>query len=170
MTPGRRKDVRYRAIEDIFAVTKSNPGLLGNIIDISNRGLSFHCLANGEISTETFEIDLFFSKSGYLTKKISCRKIFERTEHSQIPFSSLMMRRIGVSFVKLTPNQRRQVFHFITHLTIGQVTDRRCGLDRRTQSTVTAGNRQPQITRKELSNNMDRRHNVDRRSPNQKSK
>ena len=166
MTTGRRKEMRYRAIEDIFAVTKSNPGILGNIIDISSRGLSFHCLANGEFSEDIFEIDLFFSKNGYLTKKISCKKVFERTEHSQIPFSSVMTRRIGVSFVKLNANQHRQVEHFISHLTSGRVTDRRCGLDRRSNKAKILRDRQTNLNHNEFENNKDRRHNVDRRFPN----
>lgn len=165
MTTGRRKEVRYQAVEDIFAVTKSSPGLLGNILDISSRGLSFHCLANGEFSPDTFEVDLFFSKSGYLTKKLSCRKVFERTEHSQIPFSSLMMRRIGVSFIRLNPNQNKQVAHFINHLTTGQVTDRRCGLDRRSKRTNLTANHPSQLDRKEFLTIRDRRQKTDRRFP-----
>ncbi len=163
LTTGRRKEKRYRAIEDVFAVTKSNPGILGNILDISNKGLSFHCLANGEPSAETFEIDLFFSKSGYLTKKIPCKKIFERTEHSQIPFSSLMMRRIGVNFVHLSPNQHKQVEHFINHLTNGQVNDRRCGQDRRSNKSGILSRKQTQFKRNEYKKIEDRRRSTDRR-------
>jgi hypothetical protein len=165
LTRGRRKEARYRAIEDIFAVIKSNPGLLGNIIDISNQGLSFYCIANEKFYEDTFEIDLFFSKKGYLTKKISCKKIFERIEHSQTPFSSLMMRRIGVSFIRLSTNQHKQVTHFISHLTTGQVTDRRCGLDRRSNKASIVGSRQSKLNYNEFHDIKDRRHNAERRYP-----
>ncbi len=165
LTTGRRKEKRYRAIEDVFAVTKSNPGILGNILDISNKGLSFHCLANGEPSAETFEIDLFFSKSGYLTKKISCKKIFERTEHSQIPFSSLMMRRIGVNFVHLSPHQHKQVEHFINYLTNGQVNDRRCGQDRRTHKSEMLAPKHTKFSGNSFAKVEERRRSNDRRFP-----
>jgi hypothetical protein len=160
---GRRKEKRYRVIEDVFAVTKSNPGIMGNILDISSRGLSFHCLANGDVNEDFFEIDLFFGKNGYLSQKISCRKVSDRTEHSRVPFSSLMMRRIGVSFIKLKPHQSRQLELFISHLTQGQVTDRRCGVDRRSTNGNRLRGHQRGLNFSRLKNGEDRRQNADRR-------
>lgn len=163
MTKGRRKEKRYRVIEDVFAVTKSNPGVLGNILDISSQGLSFHCLANGEESDDFFEIDLFFGKNGYLTQKIPCKKVSERTEHSRIPFSSLMMRRIGVSFMRLNPSQSKQLDLFISHLTQGQVADRRCGVDRRADNGDTPRAHQAGLNFNKRQESHERRQNADRR-------
>jgi hypothetical protein len=128
---GRRREERYKVIEDVFAVTTTNHGILGNILDISNRGLSFHCIASSDAAGETFELDLFFGGRGYLSRQIACKKVSERTEHSQIPFSSVVMRRVGVNFLDLTQKQSAQLGNFIDTLTNGHVRDRRCGSDRR---------------------------------------
>jgi hypothetical protein len=128
---GRRREERYKVVEDVFAVTTTNHGILGNILDISNRGLSFHCIASSDTAGETFELDLFFGGRGYLSRQIACKKVSDRTEHSQIPFSSVVMRRVGVNFLGLTQKQSDQLLNFIDTLTVGFVRDRRCGLDRR---------------------------------------
>ena len=163
MTAGRRKVIRYQVIQDVFAVIKSNTDILGNILDISNHGLSFHSLAHDELVDDVFQIDLFFSKNGYLTKNISCKKVFEQTKHSQMPFSSLMTRRIGVNFIKLNTRQLKQLKEFISHHTHQQVCDRRSGLDRRSKESDFSDNRGTEFNKNQSAGNEDRRYRADRR-------
>lgn len=155
MTTGRRKIKRYRVIEDVFAVTKSNPNMVGNILDISSRGLSFQCLANGEFSDETFEIDIFFRKNRSFLKGISCKRISVKTEHSKIPFSALIMRRVGVKFFNIKRYQFGELIRYLNGLKNGEVVDRRCGRDRRLDKT--------NLDYDVFKGQEDRRHQTDRR-------
>jgi len=88
---------------DVLAITKRGTG---QILDISDRGLSFGCLYPHAFPHE-FQIDLLSSKGSHI-KKVKVKKITE---------SNTIVRRkkdafeviVGVEFTDLSPSQTEQL-------------------------------------------------------------
>ncbi|MFZ5571645.1 MAG: PilZ domain-containing protein [Thermodesulfobacteriota bacterium] len=113
----RRKSKRYKPRDGAFAVLRPNTNAtkIGNIIDISMSGMAFYCVDSQESETKTddFNMDIFMSGSGFMVDHIPFRIISEIVVPKEIPFYSVVTRRLGVEFDTMPPRKRSMLEHFL---------------------------------------------------------
>lgn len=122
-----RGSTRFQVQDNVFAILKQPQYReLGKIIDISESGISFLCINEGDWAEEPFSIDLICSeeeRSGHLAmlkniplQPISyCKKDYCSAELRSPNMSlSHYMRRCGVAFADLDKEQRTRLNMFIS--------------------------------------------------------
>ena len=118
-TEERRKNRRFFAKQGALVGLRSNPGKVGQIVDVSLEGLSCCYVADDTQPGESSELDIVLVGESFQLENISSRIIWDLTVNKKIDFSSITMMRIGVKFEKLTPEQRGQLSYFIKNYTAG---------------------------------------------------
>lgn len=119
----RRKHKRFRVQNGAFAVFTAfswpySTQKLGQIIDIGMGGLAFSYIASEEAPTGAVELSIFLAENRFHLRNIPFETISD-VETNEVPFSSITMKRSGVQFGELTPNQVSQLKYFISNHTIG---------------------------------------------------
>jgi hypothetical protein len=114
----KRREKRYQACDGAFAALRNNTTKLGQIMDISRKGLSLRYIDIGERPEESVEMDIFMSGNGFFLKQISFRTVFDLELDTRLEFSSIPMRRRGVEFVNLNPQQFKSLIYFIENHTL----------------------------------------------------
>ena len=119
----RRKHKRFQVRNGAFVVLGTPPWphstKVGQIVDMSMGGLAFSYIAEQEPSNGSFELCIFLADSSFHLRKIPFETISD-LETDEVPFSSITMKRSGVQFGELTPNQISQLKYFIQSHTIGE--------------------------------------------------
>ena len=115
----RRQLKRFNAQDGAFAVTRNHVSKLGQIMNVNMRGLAFKYIANGQQSNGIFQLDIFLSGRGFHSKNIPSKTVSDFEMKSEIPFSSLRMRRCCVQFGELTRIHMSQLEDFIQNHTAG---------------------------------------------------
>lgn len=119
----RRKHKRFQVQNGAFAVFTAfswphSTQKLGQIIDIGMGGLAFSYIASEEPSNGSLELSIFLAENRFHLRNIPFETISD-VETNEVPFSSITMKRSGVQFGELTPNQISQLKYFISNHTIG---------------------------------------------------
>jgi hypothetical protein len=117
----RRQHKRFNAQDGAFALVKNHVSRLGQIIDVSMRGLAFKYIGNGKQSKGIFELDIFLSGQGIHSKNIPFKTVSDFEMKSEVPFSSIKMRRCCVQFGELTHTHVSQLKDFILNYTADQI-------------------------------------------------
>jgi hypothetical protein len=128
---GRRKAPRYKVGGKLFAVIIPRKDILGSIHDISQEGVCFSYIAEGNRPGDHFEIDLFLSGNGFVSQGLHCETVTELVEFNTMPYSSIPMRRIRAKFTAIDDRQREELKTYLEESSEGFTPDRRCGEDRR---------------------------------------
>ena len=116
----RRQQKRYKAAEGAFAALVDKESRLGQIKDISIRGLSFRYIDNNEKLENARELKIILGRQGLYLDKVPFRKISDFEIKSEFSFSSVKMRQIGLEFGNLTAEQQMKLDQFIQYHTIGE--------------------------------------------------
>lgn len=114
----RRKHKRFQVEDIAFAVLRGQVELLGQIIDISRGGLAFHYIVSGRNVKSSSELDILLAYYGLYMEKIQFKTISDFQIPNKSPFSPIIMRRHGVKFGELMPNQASRLEDFIREYTI----------------------------------------------------
>ena len=118
----QRKSARYRVGGNAYALLKQPQYKeLGKIIDISQTGISFLCINQGDWDRTPFEIDIFVGQEQnrmfteqIVLKDIPLKPICYCREHDQEGGQgATMMLRCGVEFDQLNPDQQARLDLFI---------------------------------------------------------
>jgi len=119
----QRKSTRYRVKDNAYALLKQPQYKeLGKIIDISQTGISFLCINQGDWDTDSFEIDIFIGheQNSCLSEQIILKNLplkpiayCRDNDHREAKESVMMMRRCGVEFGCLSQEQRAKLDLFI---------------------------------------------------------
>lgn len=112
---------RFKAKDGSFALLWPHFNKRGQIIDISSGGLSFHYVASEEESNASSEMDILIVEDGFYIDRIPFYIIYDfeiSKESSQLTFQ---MRRLGVKFRELNPEQISKLEFFISNYTEGEV-------------------------------------------------
>ena len=104
--------------EIAFAVIKSKPIKMGQIINISNEGLAFHYIDHNKASNCLFKMDILFAKNAFYLDRILFKPVFDYEIKSDIPLNSFSIRKCGVKFGELNQRQRSQLAYFICNHTV----------------------------------------------------
>ena len=113
-----RKEDRFVVREGAFAASDTSPGEVGQILDISMRGLAFCYIADKEESAIAFHLDIFLTQNGFYLRKVPVKTVWDFQMTNNPPFSMVPMRRRGVQFGSLNTHQRRSLKYFITNYTM----------------------------------------------------
>jgi hypothetical protein len=117
----QRRSTRYRIGGNAYALLKQPQYKeLGKIIDISQTGISFLCINQGDWEADSFEIDIFIGheqnnclSEQIILKNIPLKPISYCRDNDKKHRASAMMRRCGVEFDQLTQDQRARLDLFI---------------------------------------------------------
>jgi hypothetical protein len=127
----RRNEMRFQVQKGALAVQNGHVRVMGQILDVSRNGLAFHYINDGKKTNGSYYVDIFLAKNDFYLKKIQSKIISDFEITNKVPFSSITMRRRSVKFGELMGGQISQLEYFIQNHTIGEVKDRRCGIDSR---------------------------------------
>ena len=116
----RRQMKRFKVAEGAFAALINHGNKLGQIKDISEKGLSFRYIDSQDEHSEARELKIVLGSGGLCVDRVPVKKVTDFEIKSEFSFSSIKMRRIGLEFGKLTPDQQFRLTHFIQNHTIGE--------------------------------------------------
>ena len=116
----RRQQKRFLAEEGAFAALVDQESRLGQIKDISVRGLSFRYIDSIEKLENAKELKIILGRQGLYLDKVPFKKISDVEIESEFSFSSVKMRQIGLEFGQLTSQQRMKLDRFIQYHTVGE--------------------------------------------------
>ncbi len=117
----RRQQKRFIAEEGAFAALVDQESRLGQIKDISIRGLSFRYIDSHEKLDNADELKIILGNQGLYLDRVPFVKISDFEIKSEYSFSTIKMRQIGLQFGELTAEQKMQLERFIQQHTIGEV-------------------------------------------------
>jgi hypothetical protein len=104
-----------------MAVFKSKPAKMGQIIDLSEKGLSFSYIdENEEALDESKTIDILFADDNFYLARLPFQIIREFVIKNEFAYNPITMKRRSVAFYDLTPDQRAKLDYFINSHTIGE--------------------------------------------------
>jgi Tfp pilus assembly protein PilZ len=95
----RRATARLMVPEGVFVIVNAHVHQLGEILDLSDRGLGFVYGADDPLPVKAYNIDIFFPEAEYLLEKIG---VESRSDSSV----ARGRRRQGVRFMKLGTEER----------------------------------------------------------------
>ncbi len=168
MMRAQKPHKRFKVLGGTFVVLKpqNHSSRLGNIIDISRKGLSFQYPINCNLCFKNFlQVDIYVSGDGLYVSEIPIKVISDISITPEDPFFSTTMKRFGVQFGKLTVQQKSLLESFIHSYTASFVQDRRKNNNkllekrRRWYDTLESG------TSEEPQEKNDRRSRKERRKP-----
>ena len=107
--------------EIAFAVIKSKPIKMGQIVNISRRGLAFHYIDRKGDANRLFKMDILFAQDAFYLDRLLFKPIFDIEIDTEIPLNSFTMRKCGVQFGELNQQQRSQLEYFICNYTLNAV-------------------------------------------------
>ncbi len=127
VTPDRRKGLqkrtekRYKVRDLTFVKLRSETKIeIGQLLDISMEGLAFRYFIDNKQSRKYHDLGLFLSGGGFSIDQIPFKAVsnIELANNSQ--FSTIILKRYGVQFEKLTPDQTNRLDHFLLNYTLGE--------------------------------------------------
>jgi hypothetical protein len=99
-----------------LALFKSRPAKMGQIRNLSLKGLCFNYIVNNNEIPEGDEVDILFAEDSFYLGALPCRIVREKTESNELPFTPIVMVQRAVAFTKLSPDQERTLSRFLqTH-------------------------------------------------------
>lgn len=126
MHPDRRSGVqnrkyqRYRAEYLTFVkLTSGSKVDIGQLMDISRRGLALRYFVSEKRSRQYTELGIFLSGGSLILDQIPFRTVSDTELANEFPYSTIIFRRYAVQFDKLTADKKQKLEHFLLHHTLG---------------------------------------------------
>ena len=113
----RRQLRRYKVKQGAFAAMMPLSNKLGQIIDLGKGGLSFHYIHVDDGSNEGSELDIFVSNKEFYLPKLPVKNVSDVRVPNKIPNNPIVIRRHGVQFKELTPEQTSMLDSFMHRYT-----------------------------------------------------
>lgn len=103
--------------EIALATYKAKPLMMGQIKNISKKGLAFRYIDNGKEAAELSELDIIFAQDTFYLKNVPFKSVADFNEVSESQFSSIAMRQRCVQFKEMMPIQTFLLYYFIQNYT-----------------------------------------------------
>ena len=120
----RATSIALSKIQDMgeigFAVIKSKPVKMGQIININMNGLAFDYIERQGEPIRVFKLDILFAQDAFYLGKMLFKPVFDYAVDSEVPVDSFTIRRCGVQFGELTAYQKSRLEFFINNHTLAQ--------------------------------------------------
>jgi hypothetical protein len=115
----RRQCKRFQVEDGAYIILKPFDGRVGRILDISIDGLTFDYVSGEQPSNMPNELDITMANGTCRLRNVPC-KIISDFETEYVHLVPLSIRRCGVQFGDLTPDQISQLEYFIHNHTVGE--------------------------------------------------
>lgn len=103
----RRREPRYRLMEEAFAVLKIKPReIAGRIRDISRGGLAVRCAETRAFGETRFKVDILVPGASVYLEDIPCQSVFEVETPVESSGTGLTLHCRGLKFLQLTTEQK----------------------------------------------------------------
>lgn len=109
----RRRHKRFLVQEGTLAVFGGRPGTVGPAIDISMGGIAFRYTGTAELPKEPSKLDILLADRISHLYAVPCETVYDFETGKHTPSPSVVERRRGVKFGRLTPIQKSQLESFI---------------------------------------------------------
>ena len=109
----KKRSPRFRVSKGIYAHIDSDKPIVGEVINISKGGLSLKYLPECNPSPKHSKLNLFALGGNFFLRNVSVRTVSDSELAVESEFSSIKMRRMGVSFKNLTDIQRQSLRDFM---------------------------------------------------------
>lgn len=116
----RRKNKRFQVKSGAYVVFSPNPNLRCQIVDISVDGLAVLFAGKEDWFNKSLELSILLGDDDFCLQKIPAEIVSLFALASELSSNSKKMRRCGIKFGELTPEQRLQLKHFIWLSTKGE--------------------------------------------------
>lgn len=111
----RRRHQRFKAPERTLAIT---PNIIGQIVDISAGGCELKYIDNcGDLAPEG-AMDILMNDKGFYMEHVPITMAWQDRPVSSA-LSTIIIRKIGISFTDLSPEQKERIDYFIKNYAIG---------------------------------------------------
>ena len=117
----RRKEKRYKVVNGAYALVGAKPNKLGQINNISRRGLAFKYLAGEAASNGAKVMDVFVRNNDFYLKDIPIQTVYDIELAKEDPCSTVVLRQQSVQFGNLTQEQIAKLMHLLQHHTLGEI-------------------------------------------------
>ena len=117
-TVEKRKHNRFKAQKNTYVALVNDSIKVGQIINISKRGLAFSYIAKGAQITGWHKMNIFLSGHHFYLKEVPFKAISDFLIDNKTLFSTVFMKQCGGQFGGLTPSQITQLEYFIANHTI----------------------------------------------------
>ena len=116
----RRKHKRFLAEDGAYAAVRPQYDKIGQIIDISQGGLSFSYIVSDGQAHEGSELDIFLIGDDFHLDKVPFKIVSDQKIPERLSPGSLKMRRCAVQFGDLTQKQMLKLEDFILSYTVDE--------------------------------------------------
>ena len=117
----KRKYRRFRVKDLTFVKLWSEADEdIGQLLDISEGGLSLRYFVNVEKSGDYSELGIFLSGDDFTIDRIPFKTVSNTMLVNKSPFSPIILRRYGIKFEELTPEQVHKLDLFLDKYTLGE--------------------------------------------------
>lgn len=117
----RRRHKRFLARDSAFALFGHDTAKLGQIVDVSTRGLAFCYIGDECHAGEPSYVDIFLSDSTFYVEKLPVKTVSDLKIDTESDSISAPMWRRGVKFCDLTTEQESALRDFVLHHTTEEV-------------------------------------------------
>jgi hypothetical protein len=114
----KRQHKRFQVPKGTFVGLGPHDTKVGQIIDVGMGGLAFRYVGSEEPSNG--ELDVFLNERDFYLGRVPFRTVSDFEITSRRDSISTAMRRSGVQFRKMKPNQISQLEYFIQNHTLGE--------------------------------------------------
>lgn len=111
----RRQHQRFKAPEKTLAIT---PSIIGQIVDISAGGCELKYIDNNGKLAQEGAMDILMNDKGFYMEQLPIAMAWQDRPASSA-LSTIVIRKVGLRFANLTPNQRERIDYFIKNYAIG---------------------------------------------------
>jgi hypothetical protein len=112
---------RFRVRENSYVTLGGRVSKLGQIVDISQGGLSFRYIDIGERPNSSLKVKLSIkNNNGFQLENIPFKTIYDLRATKEFPFSSTRVRRRGGRFEALSQEQISGLEYLIQNYTTGE--------------------------------------------------
>jgi len=117
MTVERRKNVRFKVQEGVFACLSLQYNIAGKILNISKSGLAFGYIANQKRTDESHKLDISFTDGSFRSGLIPFKTVWDYPMRDDFSFGSISIRHCGVNFVNLRDGEKADLEFIIQNCT-----------------------------------------------------
>ena len=114
----QRKFARYPAMQGTIVALQPSAEILGQMIDISLRGLSFRYIDTGSTDDNSCELVILMAKPQFHLDRLPFRSVADFELPNEFSFSTIPVRRRCISFKPLNPTQQTKLEDFIQFCSI----------------------------------------------------
>jgi hypothetical protein len=103
------------------AVYNSKPAIMGQIVDMSQGGLSFDCIDNAHPCGDGLKLDILSANEKFYMGRIKFKPVHELKSSGDPAISPIPMKKQGIQFVDLSFKQISRLEKFLRKHTKGEV-------------------------------------------------